>query len=260
MELKNSTFRVFMVLGAGVAMGLVVIFTWLPRLFPPKLNVVFLPPSSTSVSGVTGTQMSDLPFKKGLATMFWVGEGAGPENDNIQNFQSYWDSSWSTHFGGVDDPLCRDGFHPCGFTPKENPFYVALPYGERSEDMSGELKESAKDIPWFEESEKTKTPLLKNRWVEVRRGYTTCFAQLEDVGPNESDDFAYVFGKSTSPENTFGVHAGIDLSPALFTCLGMTTNEEVSWRFVDANRVPPGPWKRITTTRDVDFSSSEQDR
>jgi hypothetical protein len=260
MELKNSTFRIFMVLGAGVAMGLIVIFTWLPRLFPPKINFIFLPPPSASKSTSTAPYINTQApqYKTGIATMFWVGESAGSDNDYIQNIQSYWDSSWAAHFGGIDDPVCRKGFLPCGFTPKENPFYVALPYGERDPEKEGKLKESAMTIPWFSEWETGKAPLLKNRWIAVRRGYTTCFGQLQDVGPNESNDVAYVFGSADTPKNTFGVGAGIDLSPALFTCLGMTTNEEVSWRFVASTHVPPGPWKQTITTRDVDFSSSEE--
>jgi hypothetical protein len=45
------------------------------------------------------------------------------------------------------DPENRDGYWPANFKPQENPFYVALPYGEFTE--SDQLKSEARDIPWF---------------------------------------------------------------------------------------------------------------
>ena len=75
----------------------------------------------------------DQDFKETMTTMFWVGEAADAENDYISNHESYWDKDWLISFGGVDDPIHRNGHWPAGFTPKENPFYVALPYGEFTE-------------------------------------------------------------------------------------------------------------------------------
>jgi hypothetical protein len=47
----------------------------------------------------------------------------------------------------------------------------------------------------------------------------------------------------------------MDVSPALRDCLGFTglNNDEntVDWRFVDDAQVPPGPWRRLVTTRQV---------
>jgi hypothetical protein len=43
------------------------------------------------------------------------------------------------------------------------------------------------------------------------------------VGPFEVDDFDYVFGATPNPRNTFDVKAGLDVSPAVWHYLGMTT-------------------------------------
>ena len=56
------------------------------------------------------------------ATLFWIGEKQSEENGWVGNEMSAWDVDWETHFGGYDDPTCRDGYLPCDFTPKENPF------------------------------------------------------------------------------------------------------------------------------------------
>ena len=47
----------------------------------------------------------------------------------------------------IDHPSKRNGFFPAAFTPKQNPFYVALPFAEVDED--GKLKEMARKIPGF---------------------------------------------------------------------------------------------------------------
>jgi hypothetical protein len=188
--------------------------------------------------------LSARAYKEALTTQFWVGEDAGPENGFIANDDSYWDTRWVEHFGGVDNPECRDDFYPCDFVPKENPFYVALPYGE-FRGGGRTLKDSARDIPWF--SLEHEEPLLKNRWVEVVFKDTTCYGQWEDVGPFLTDDFEYVFGNE-APSNEDGVGAGLDVSPALWDCLGLRTNTTTSWRFVSEAEVPPGPWKEIVTT------------
>jgi len=171
--------------------------------------------------------------------MFWVGEEANETNGFISNLESAWDSAWLAHFGGVDDPNNRCGYRPCGFTPLENPFYFALPYNDLDE--AGDTKTSAAGIPWYEVNDKS---ILKNKWIEVKYLSNTCYAQWEDVGPFGEDDFAYVFG-SGQPANTMNNNAGLDVSPALFNCLGMADNDISSWRFVAESEVPAGPWKDI---------------
>lgn len=182
-------------------------------------------------------------FKTTTTTMFWVGEQADSENAFIPNRQSYWDKDWLSNFGGVDEPWLRNGHWPAGFTPKENPFYVALPYGEFT--ANNRLKPEAREIPWYSRG---LDPLLKNRWVEIRHKSRICFAQWQDVGPCNEDDFAFVFGASHLPLNTFDARAGLDVSPAVWHALGMTGNVPTAWRFVDATDVAEGPWTEIVTT------------
>lgn len=158
---------------------------------------------------------------------------------------SYWDNDWQSNFGGVDDPYRRNGFWPADFKPRENPFYVALPYGEFDSTHGNMLRADALNIPWYRHG---LTPLLKNRWVEINFSERTCFAQWEDVGPSEVDDFDYVFGRARIPRNTFGLKAGFDVSPAVWHYLEMKDNEVTAWRFVNATDVPPGPWTEIITT------------
>jgi len=173
-----------------------------------------------------------------MTTTFNVGEKAGKDNDNIPNKASFWDDDWQKHFGGVDT-LNRK------FTPQENPFYFALPYGEY--DTEGNLKKNVANVPWYK---KDKT--IKNRWIEVTYKGKTCYGQWEDVGPIEEDDFAYVFG-SAKPKNKFDTKAGLDISPTMFHYLGMKDNDITTWRFVDFADVPDGPWKTTITTRGISW-------
>lgn len=195
----------------------------------------------------TTKEPTSFEYKKVITTLFWVGEESGPDNANISNYGSWWQSDWQSDFGGIDDPDDRCGFQPCDFTPKENPFYFALPYSDTDDD--GKRKDNARDVPWFNEY-KDRESIVKNRWVEIVYNKKICYAQWEDVGPLETDDFDYVFSDGKSI-NTFGVNAGIDISPATWTCLGLEKNDEVEWRFISDDEVPYGPWKEIVTTGDV---------
>jgi hypothetical protein len=183
------------------------------------------------------------PFKVTMTTLFWVGETSNEENDFIPNDQSYWDKDWQENYGGVDDPERRNRHWPAGFTPKQNPFYVALPYGEFTE-QGDALKHNARHVPWYRSG---LDPLLKNRWVEIRRDGRSCFAQWQDVGPCGEDDFDFVFGGANKPRNTFDAKAGLDVSPAVWHHLGMTDNGLSAWRFVEEADVPAGPWTEIVT-------------
>ena len=159
----------------------------------------------------------DVWHKSIMATFFYVGEPASEENAFIANDDSAFDEMWVEHYGGIDDPENRNGYYPKTFVPKENPFYFALPYSDMS---------------------------YKNKWIAVRYKENVCYAQWEDVGPYETDDYEYVF-EFKSPRNQFGMKAGLDLSPAMRDCLKMEDNDYVDWKFVD--KVPEGPWKEIVT-------------
>ena len=195
-------------------------------------------------SSTVPTTHSQEGWKHAIATVFWVGEDASDDNGYIANSESAFDERWKSHFGGEDDPDCREGYHPCAFTPKENPFYVALPYSDL--DDEGDRKANAYMIPWNDPA--ADDTLIKNRWIEVRADGVSCFGQWEDVGPFHEDDVAYVFGDATEPLNTEGEGAGIDLSPAMRDCLRADGSSDVEWRHVESSDVPAGPWWSITTS------------
>jgi hypothetical protein len=173
------------------------------------------------------------------ATVFWIGEQAA-ENNPIPNTESAWDSNWMAHYGGEDDPARRVNFNPAGFIPKQNPFYVALPYND-VDDHHTKL-EASKVIPWFNDSfVKDGQSVCKGRWVAIRRGKRTCDAQWEDVGPFQINHWQYVFGNER-PRANRNQDAGIDVSPAVRDYLGMSGMDLCDWKFVSVYEVPSGPW------------------
>ncbi len=180
------------------------------------------------------------------ATVFWVGEEASSENAFIHNNSSEWILDWEKTFGGVDTPENRNGWLPAGFTPKENPFYFALPYSDYTDKNT--FKESIKKVHWYNGPVPKGGSLLKNQWVKISRLGKTVYAQFEDVGPYESDDVDYVFGESR-PKNEIG----IDLSPATAAYLNIDGKGIVSWQFVDPTTIPEGPWAEIITTSGPDY-------
>lgn len=202
------------------------------------------------------------------ATIFWVGEPSTKQNGCTANLSSAFDSDWVGAYGGCDAAMHRrhehDGFdRPKSFVPKENPFYVALPYG------GNEDAPWRDEIPWVADRKDATSArdALKNRWVAVRRGLVTCYAQWEDVGPFCVDDAPYVFGGATPRNDGIGcageradagqgngTASGIDLSPAVASCLGATFEQglfPVDWWFVDDAFVPEGPWLRVVTSSPV---------
>lgn len=202
-------------------------------------------PAGTSRSQFKGTY----PVHKDVtASVFWVGEQAGNSNDFISNKASAWDESWMEHFGGEDSPDNRNGYLPNGFTPKENPFYFALPYNDFDKD--GNRKPQAFDIVYWAEDKKwsTSESICKNQWIKISKDGLSVYAQWEDVGPFEENDGNYVFGKA-DPKNTEKSGAGLDVSPAVKDYLKLSGIDTVNWQFVAENDIPDGPWKRIVTTR-----------
>ena len=179
------------------------------------------------------------------ATVFWVGEEP-TERNPVANHKSSWDSAWRENFGGFDnpDPVCRTrDFRPKTFIPRQNPFYVALPYNDVSR---GEHKaEASRVIPWFRREYAGKgQSVCKGRWVQIVYNKRSCFAQWEDCGPFTTEDWPYVFGDKP-PVNTQNKGAGIDISPAVRDYLGITGGTAiVHWRFVEFYRIPRGPWSK----------------
>jgi len=184
------------------------------------------------------------------STVFWVGESASDDNDDISNSPSAWDEQWKKHYGGVDSSTKREGFLPGKFCPKENPFYVALPYNDFGK--KGRHKaEIFSLVPWAKDRNIPEDySVLKNRWIKILHEGKAAYAQWEDVGPFEEDDEEYVFG-SASPKNKENKNAGIDVSPAVRDYLGLSGIDKVDWQFVDFADVPDGAWKKIITTSQV---------
>lgn len=181
------------------------------------------------------------------ATYFYIGELATKSNPT-PNTASSWDSLWDDNYGGFDDPnpAHRDPltYAPKGFTPKLNPFYVALPYNDIQH--GGPKPEAEKVIPWYRRDKEGKyESVCRGMWVQIYYKGKYCFAQWEDCGPFNTDDWAYVF-KGARPRNVSNQGAGIDISPAVRDYLGIPGGiAKVHWRFVEFNRVPGGPWARF---------------
>ena len=190
-----------------------------------------------------------------VSTVFWVGE-LPTEHNPTPNTQSAWDQNWLANFGGYDDPEQRDGSLPAGFTPKLNPFYVALPYNDVTQ--SGTHRPEASEvIPWFWESYRGDgISVCKDRWVAIHHEGRVCYAQWEDVGPFEVDHWQYVFGKEAPRPNRNG-GAGIDLSPAVRDFLKLRSGATVEWRFAEDREVPGGPWRH--SSKEVPLLKSRTD-
>ena len=191
------------------------------------------------------------PWKKNITcTIFWIGE-LPTQNNPTPNTKSSWDTNWVENFGGYDDPdpsnrianHATGDFRPRAFVPKLNPFYIALPYNDVVSHREHK-PEASRAIPWFARyrPEPGKT-VCKGRWVQIFRGGRYCFAQWEDCGPWETEDWNYVFGNKP-PRTTQNGGAGIDLSPSIRDYLGLKSGDKVHWRFVESGQVPYGPWKR----------------
>jgi hypothetical protein len=182
------------------------------------------------------------PWKENIvATTFWIGEPTS--SGSPSNTRSAWDSEWMAHYGGEDCPNQRVNFLPTGFTPRQNPFYIALPYRDVSH---GQTKpEAAQVVPWFKSSfSQNGHSILKDRWVAIRRGARVCYAQWEDAGPFRTDHWQYVFGNER-PLSSQNHDAGIDLSPAVRDFLNIGGMDSVDWKFVEFSNIPVGPWTRL---------------
>lgn len=200
-----------------------------------------------------------------LTTMFYVGELPSADNGYIDNLSSSWASDWVAAFGCVDDPNYRVGYLPANcfadgqMGPLENPFYVALPFGDY--DQNGVLPQ-VNEIPWYQDQNGDHVyaeggSLLKNRWVEITftnpqtQQTRTAYAQWQDVGPFRDNDGAYVWGDAESQ-----YEVGLDVSPAVNDYLGLSGQGHTSWRFIQADQVPDGWWRAVVTTSDPNWSQS----
>lgn len=212
-------------------------------------NATTTAPVTTQPNETSPKPVSPYPLHENItATVFWVGEGADNSNDFIHNRASAWMSDWVTAFGGVDNPDNRCDYRPCAFTPKENPFYFALPFNDYNENGLKSDTELRR-ISWYTGTIPENTSILKNRWIEVRHGNKVAYAQWEDVGPFGENDANYVFGTARPAEP----RAGLDLSPALADYLSVDGRGTVSWRFIDSVNVPKGEWTKIVTKSNLHY-------
>lgn len=197
---------------------------------------VFVPTTSRNLA-------SRYPWKRQIiTTVFWVGEQP-TVNNPVPNTKSSWDANWVSNYGGYDDPNpgARRNYLPVKFTPRQNPFYVALPYNDVS---MGRFKPEARlVIPWFKQAYVQEgRSVCKGRWVAIRKGNRVCYAQWEDCGPFRTDHYQYVFGNER-PKPNLNRGAGLDVSPAVRDFLGMQNTDVTDWQFVDVRDVPNGPWR-----------------
>lgn len=196
-----------------------------------------------------------------VATVFWVGESTS-ERNHTSNSSSSWDTDWQSRFGGLDDPeptRRAPDFRPASFVPKQNPFYIALPYNDVVNNATTKA-EAARVIPWFKQTFKEHgKSVCRDRWVAVRLGDRICYAQWSDCGPFVTDDANYVFN-GARPVNTNNGGAGVDVSPAVRDYLRFATSAKCDWRFVELYEVPDGPWKVYGTNNHfVKAQASEHD-
>ena len=184
------------------------------------------------------------PWKKEIVTtVFWIGEDSS-DNNPVPNDSSSWDKAWSKSYGGYDDPnpARRQDYIPVKFTPRQNPFYCALPYNDKARE--GHRPEAPKVVPWFKEAyQGPAVSTCKGRWVAIRKGNRTVYAQWEDAGPFRTDHWEYVFGNER-PKPNLNRGAGLDVSPAVRDYLGLQPTDVTDWKFVDFSEVPSGPWAR----------------
>ena len=176
-----------------------------------------------------------------VTTVFWIGEQPGG-NNLVPNRTSAWDKQWAKSYGGFDDPnpANRRSCLPVKFTPRQNPFYCALPYNDKAH--TGHRPEAPRVVPWFQKA--YQGPALstcKDRWVAIRKGNQIAYAQWEDAGPFRTDHWQYVFGNER-PKPNLNKGAGLDVSPAVRDYLGLKQTDITDWRFVDFSEVPRGPW------------------
>lgn len=182
--------------------------------------------------------------KEIVTTVFWIGEKP-TANNPVPNRSSSWDANWTKNYGGFDNPdrAARRDFIPANFTPRQNPFYCALPYNDKAK--TGHRPEAPRVVPWFREAyQGPAVSTCKGRWIAIRKGNKTAYAQWEDAGPFRTDHWQYVFGNER-PKPNLNKGAGLDVSPAVRDYLGLQETDVTDWKFVEFREVPQGPWSKL---------------
>ncbi len=198
-------------------------------------------------------------------SVFWIGEKPTDRNPTPNNASS-WDKYWESSYGGYDDPepSNRQNYIPKSFVPKQNPFYIALPYNDVQK-YNLHKPEAASVIPWFNRVKPDPGQTsCKGRWIKIVQNKKVCYAQWEDCGPFFTDDYEYIF-KNQKPKNTQNKNAGLDISPAVRDYMKIKSGSVVHWRFIDFSEVPKvGPWTLYGTnnpfldpTQDPDYAAKK---
>ena len=205
-------------------------------------SLVFAPTHLRSAPPSPGERF---PWKRQIVTtVFWIGE-MPTENNPVPNKASSWDKDWSKSYGGFDDPnpSRRSDYVPVKFTPRQNPFYCALPYNDKA--ANGHRPEAARVVPWFNEAyQGPAVSVCKDRWIAIRKGNKVAYAQWEDAGPFRTDHWQYVFGNER-PKPNLNKGAGLDVSPAVRDYLDLNETDVTDWQFVEFKDVPRGPWSKL---------------
>lgn len=228
--------------------------------------------SQAGASAAPATATRQYPLHTGIiSTTFWVGEIFDPTAADGSQMMSTYDSEWYRHYGGCDGVAtsgacstearsASNGYFPASMTPRENPFYLDLPFDDVNDPTALATRQSV--VPWASDpayrgyATNPELSLMKNRWVRIIAHGRTCYGQIEDAGPGQYHDSAYVFGANNArPANQKFNNAGLDVSPALNGCLRYAElngeDDLVTWQFVEASAVPAGPWLTLVTTRGV---------
>ena len=182
-----------------------------------------------------------------MTTIFWIGEKPSGNNP-VPNRVSSWDKEWTKNYGGMDDPdpARRSNYIPVKFTPGLNPFYCALPYNDKARE--GHRPEAPRVVPWFREGyQGPAVSTCKDRWIAIRKGNRTAYAQWEDAGPFRTDHWQYVFGNER-PKPNLNQGAGLDVSPAVRDYLGLKPTDVTDWRFVDSRKCRVVRGRRMAKT------------
>ena len=207
----------------------------------------------------TSRRARPYPWKtKIVTTVFWIGEQPGG-NNLIPNRTSAWDKQWAKSYGGFDDPnpANRRSCLPVKFTPRQNPFYCALPYNDKAH--TGHRPEAPRVVPWFQEAYRgPAVSTCKDRWVAIRKGNRIAYAQWEDAGPFRTDHWQYVFGNER-PKPNLNKGAGLDVSPAVRDYLSLKQTDVTDWQFVDFGEVPRGPWSILGENNTFVISARKKD-
>ena len=218
-------------------------------------SLVFAPNHLRSAPPSPGERF---PWKQQIVTtVFWIGE-MPTENNPVPNKASSWDKNWSKSYGGYDDPnrAKRSDYMPVKFTPRQNPFYCALPYNDKA--ATGHRPEASRVVPWFNEAyQGPGVSVCKSHWVAIRKGNKVAYAQWEDAGPFRTDHWQYVFGNER-PKPNLNKGAGLDVSPAVRDYLGLNETDVTDWQFVDFKDVPRGPWSKLGENNTFVIADREQ--